>query len=415
MRLVAICSLVATLGCSSSDFEVATPSTEDSGVETTSEDTAAADAVVPIEDAPPLSDAPCSSLGAATTIYVDARTTRPSVGTAECPTKTIAEALAILARLPPAKRTVRIAGSTLTPLVYNETSLLTVKPSTAIVGSGVSQVTVTGGGACGATTCVFVLEGGTSIEGITIRPGAAVGLALGPTAGTTTIAKNVTVSGGTLAASAAVYVNGAGTVEIGPELRAKDNAGVGLIIETILSARVNAFFNDNGGGIVVKGGVVNIEGGTALRNKTTGVALLSNAKHTIMNFDVRDNLANGIFVDGNAHLKMRATTVVKNRVGLQFRFGSANELDLGTSVDNGKNVFGGPSALNSKAAICLPVARALKAPAVGNKWFVCEPTRLPLAGGSTCEGLSTYQDVYYLPVNTGDPAPLDWSACDVGP
>lgn len=419
MRLASMCLLSAMFGCSSSNFEVAAPA--DAAVETTGdasspEDTTVDDAIVEDTKPPPMSDAPCSPLGSPLTIFVDARATRASVGSAECPARTIAEGLAIAAGLAPAKRTIRIAGTTGTPLIYNETAVLNVKPSTAIVGTGSSQVVVTGGGVCKTTTCLFVLEGATSIEGLTINAGGAVGLALGPAATTVSIARNLVVTGGTNAASVAIYVNGLGAVEIGPEVRAKDNAGVGLAIEAAVSAKViNSTFNDNLGGIVVSGGPLTIEGASTLRNKNHGVSLLSNAKHTISNLDARDNVGNGVNVDTTASLTLRTSTLVKNRIGLVFRFGATNQLDLGTFEANGGNLFGGKSALNSKAAICLPHARNAKAPAVGNKWFVCDPTRIPLLGGATCEGISTYQDVYFAPFEAGSGPPLDWSGCSEGP
>lgn len=424
--LVAPALLLLLTGCSSSEFNVSNPGDDAGALDDTAssvdaasgdtgtavDDTAVADA--PVEDVPAPSDAPCSPLGASpSTIYVDARASGPSIGTAACPSKTIAGALAIAAGLGPGARTIRVAGST-PALLYNETSALVLKHSFALVGDGVSKVTITGGGACSTATCVVVLEGGASIEGVTISAGSAMGIASAPAIGTRATVKGVTVSGGIGGANAAIYVNGKGSIDLGPELRVKGNAGPGVVIDDTALAKLAGDFSENAAGIVVKGGLLQLDGGTALANKTNGVALLSAAKHSIANFTARDNLAAGVFVEANASLTMRGSTLVKNRYGLVFRFGTGNALDLGTLADYGKNVFGGPSGINSKAAVCLPLARTAKQPAVGNKWFVCEPTRLLLGTGG-CEGISAYQDVYYAAVDISTPAPLDGSACDVGP
>jgi hypothetical protein len=415
MRLASMVLLAALFGCSSPSFDV--PAGGDSAAADTSSpvDSTVEDSVVEDTEPPPMSDAPCAPLGTSSTVYVDARATRTPIGSAECPAKTIADGLAIVAGLLPAKRTIRIAGTTGTPLVYNETSVLRVKPGTAIVGTGITQVTVTGGAVCEKTNCLFVLEGATSIEGLTINSSGAIGLAIGPGESTISTAKSVLVTGGTNAASVGVYINGPGSVELGPDLRVKDNAGVGLSIDVAASTKVvGSSFNDNLSGIIVRGGPIDIQNTAALRNKVHGVSLLSNAAHTITGLDARDNLLNGVYVESNASLKMRGSTLIKNRVGLVFRFGASNVLDLGTTGEPGGNYLGGKAGINNRAAVCLPISRATKAPAIANKWSVCDPTRVSLLGGAGCESITGYQDIYYAPFNTADPPPLDWTSCSEG-
>ncbi|MBI2388782.1 MAG: DUF1565 domain-containing protein [Deltaproteobacteria bacterium] len=418
------------LSCSSSEFSLAGVDAEADTGQTTD---AAGDSV-PIGDSAPTVDegvpgesgtvdanAPCSVLApAATVIYVDARNAREPVGTADCPFKSIREALSYVAGQPSAKRTIKVAGGTATaPLVYNETAGLVVKAATSIVGDGAERVTVTGGGACLTAQCVFLMEGGSTIEGVTINGGARIGLAMIPVAFSAVTARRMVVTDSKGTGLSGVVVNGKGTVDLGPEFRSTRHTVAGLYVDEIFSVRVIAggtipnAFNENGGGIVLSRGFLNFEAGEVRGNAANGIAILSNVKSTISNLVAKDNGAAGVLVEGSASLKMRSSMLVKNRVGLVFRYGT-NELDLGTATDFGKNIFGGPSASNNKAAICLPHARTEKSPAVGNKWLVCGPTFLPLAT-ETCETLSGYQDIRYAPSVDGAGIPFDATGCDVGP
>jgi len=426
-------SLVVTVtilaACTSDEFDVASTETTDSA---SSADTLAIEDSTPedtgggVSDSASSVDVPVAETGtcaplasSATTIYVDGRTAKASIGTADCPTKTIREALAIVAGLPSAKRTIKVAGSADAPVEYAETGPIVLKPQLSLVGDGAGRVKISGGGACGTEECVVSLENNASIEGVTIVSGVRVGISMVNALLTTSTAKSLVVTGGTSGSAPAVHVLAKGSVDLGPELRVVKNAGVGVAIDDVVIARVNIGgtvanqFDENVAGIVVKAGTLIFAGGQAKLNTTHGVALLSNPKHFVTGLIATDNGASGLLVDGSSSLKLRSSMLVKNRIGLNFRFGTTNTLDLGTSTDLGKNFFGGSTTgLNSKAAICLPTARTTKEPAWGNKWFVCSPTWFPLSG--TCEGISTYQDIYFVPNTSGEQPPLDTSACDVG-
>lgn len=416
MRLVVALSLVLTAACSSSNFDVV-DSVDSGGTDSASVDSGA-DLGVPGGDTGADAGPPsCGVLGTnPDTVYVDARFTGESNGTAACPAKSIREGLGILAGLTSGKRTLRIAGGTASaPIAYEETAALVVKNGTAVVGDGVERVTVRGGGACGTSQCVFVLEGGTSIEGMTIEPGARIGLAMIPGVLTGVAAKNVLVTRATGATNHAVYVKGQGAVELGPSFRATKNEGAGVMAEDIFSVHVlpSSQFNNNGGGIVMIKGQLNFDGGEVNSNAAAGITLTSTPKHSITGLTARDNGGPGIFVDVGAGLKLRGSTLVKNRLGLLVKFGVTLDIDLGTTLDNGKNVFGTSAEKNNRAAICFATVRSTKLPGVGNKWSACPIVTTPSSG---CDALSSYSEIYYAAPSAGpDPgAPIDWGTCEPG-
>ncbi len=420
------------LACSSSSFEVAASSpTDDDAGEVGPSDDAGSDTSAPSDTGGVVDAGPCAPLsGNPTTIFVDGRTKRASIGSAECPTRTIREALAIVGTLPTGDHTIRIAGGAPSaPVVYDEAGLVLVKTRTKLEGDGAARVVITGGGPCGGAStasCVVALEGNAAIEGVTIdAKGPKVGLAVTPAAFTASGLKDVTVTGSKGDTNPAVYVNGAGNVDL-VDVRVTDNQGPGVHAASVFRLKVSSTlggprstFDRNLVGIHVDGGILELGGADARDNVTHGIAITSASAgtHALDDLNATGNGANGVLVEGGANLKLRRSKLVSNRVGLLFRFGLLNDLDLGTASDPGKNHFGGVSANNKYAGICLPVARATHASAHDNLWAACGPTSLPLSEGDTCNGLSGFQDVRYRPTGVGGAPkpPLDFGDCTAGP
>lgn len=406
--------------CSSSDFSGPAAEQDAGSVDSAATSDAGLDTGTTASDGGAV-DAGCPALGASPdTVYVDGRAAAGGNGTATCPAKTIREGLSIIAGLASARRTLKVAGGTSTaPLVYEETAALVVKAQTTVDGDGVERVEVKGGGACAvaAQGCVFNLEGGASVQGLTIRPGARVGLALTPGILTGATAKNLLVTGATSLTNHAVLLKGAGGVELGPGFRAVGNEGAGVYVEEIFSLKVAAGgsnpnqFNENAGGIVMMRGTLNFDSGEVSKNRAAGVSLVSTPKHSVSNLVARDNGGPGIFLEAGAGLVLRNSTIVKNRVGIVAKFGALVDIDLGNSLGAGNNVLAGAEK-NNKAAICFPTARNVKVNALGNKWSSCPPPAATL-GGATCETLGAYQDIYYAPSVETAP-PIDTSGCTPG-
>lgn len=442
MRLFGVL-VISALGCSSANFDVVA-SSADADVETTAsppDDTAspavdvASDPDAPSlpevasEDAPkPVSDTAvdppdvgCARTANPTTIFVDPRNGGESSGSAACPLPTLAAALSLVATLPAGTHEVRLAAGTASaPMIYDLPEAAIVRNGTRLVGADPTTIVLKGGGTCGsfAQPCVMAMEGNTSLEGVTLEAAARVGLAIAPLAGTTAVVKNVVVQNGKTASAPGVLVAGGGSVDLGPDFKTLRHAGTGLLVQEVGTLRVlpagNAF-DDCASGIVVQKGVLSFGGGEVLRSAWAGITLSSAVKHTVQSLVARDNIGPAILVDTGAGLKLRGSTIVKNRVGVLIRFGTTVDIDLGTTSDPGKNVLGGATEKNNRAAICFPSARNVKLPASGNRWPACAPG-VNLVGGLTCDTLTYYTDVFYTPLFTSDPgAPLDPGACDIGP
>lgn len=449
-------SAVFLMGCSSSSFAIASP---ESDAEPTSDDAevkdtygsaevgpedavvidgdhpgpdstapvdAAIDAIDAVDavdavDAAP-EDAGCILAADPADLYVDARVSGESTGTGACPLKTIREALALVAKLPDRIHIIHVAGGTDTaPLIYNETDTLVVRPKTRVVGAGAARVRVTGGGMCAETPgCVFFLQGDTVLEGVSVRGGSRVGLLLAPPAGALATARNVVISETRAGTLAGVFVNGAGSVNLGPAFQAVQNDGPGLYVGNVATLRVVAggatpnAFNANANGMMVPKGTLNFESGEARDNKAAGLVLGMGGKHAVSKLVARGNVGPGILLETGAGLKLRGSTLVKNRFGVLVNVAlSPPEIDLGlTTADPGNNVFGGVTERNTIAGVCLTDATTTTRLAQGNNWSACGPLETPL-GGSRCDTVSTYSDVYYVAV--GSVRPFDYGACKTGP
>lgn len=428
MRYVAV--LAALLGCSSSNFEVAPP--PDTGVPAADTGAVVADSETPPADTgdtvetavPDTALPPCTELVPnPPTVFVDKRSKRMAQGTSDCPFPTIKDALAFVAGLPggSGKHTVQVVGGIAgTPLVYDE-PMLVIKPGTELRGDGAERVVITGGGACGTegAVCMVIMEGNTALEGVTIDAKGLpkIPLAIGAPFLNWVVVKSTTVRGAA-DKTPAMLVDGAGIVELGPELKINDNASTGIFVKSTGSIKLNGFnqINRNLLGVYMVAGTFDINGATeVIGNKSVGVAIAaSDKKHTIDGAIITDNASYGVYVDG-AGLKMRRTKLVRNDIGLMFRFlAGGNELDLGTHLSPGANILGAKLEANKRAAICLPTYRSTSSPARGNALYTCPTTPTAIGEGEkVCDTLpADYRDVYYgAPAVSTPAAPLDLGGC----
>ena len=134
----------------------------------------------------------------------------------------------------------------------------------------------------------------------------------------------------------------------------------------------------------------------------------------------------GIDVQSNAaSLTLRSSTLLGNPLGLRFRQGAANVLDVGRSPTAGNNTFQAASAgvpspgNNTKAGLCIEGSGAAGSQAAyGDSWAACPPTQVAgTPGFEACHALPAKSgvDVAYIPATTGSGAPIDTGAlCSVG-
>jgi hypothetical protein len=422
--------------CSSAEFAVAPEDDSGGSVEDTAttdaapDDTAIEDTGSPSDSA--LEAAPCAPLDmAATTVYVDQRTTRTSIGSADCPTKTIKEAIAIIGTLPSGKHVIKVAGGAAgSPIVYEESGALLLKANTSLEGDGPARVTITGGGTCSGTGCIFGMEGNSSIQGVTIdAKGPKIPVVMGPAGFTNCVLSHSVITGvkGSMSPLPAVFIAGNGTVDLGPELVVNKNESLGVYADSIFSIHVIAGgtgnrFNDNQVGFAMKTGYLNFDGGEVAKNSALGMAISSTTGTVdITGLDAHDNALHGLVVDKGASLKLRNSSLNKNGgFGLVFVFTtglSGNDLDLGKGGDPGNNLLGAATGSNKFGGVCLPVGRIAKGSAQGDKWSRCEPIQSPFVSGATDPTCDTdpgsYADVWYTAGTTGG-VPFDTGGCMVG-
>lgn len=452
-NLLLVGSCIALVGCSSSNFSLGSSSEGDSGLtiddavpdevgsvgaEIDAEQDAeqddgvvtadggavaeggADDSAVPVEvPADAAMDTwvdpgtPCGTLASdASTLYVNATSTREAVGTATCPFRTIKDALNAITGPVAGLRSVVVAGGA-GSVTYLESGALVLK-KTRLIGAGVGKVRIQGGGACGAAQCVIVLDGDSSVEGVTIDAGGRIGLMIAPNGSPSApYAKNVVVRGATSEGGAATVVNGTGQVDLGPGFQAIYNAGIGVHVQAAGSVRVLAganAFNDNKIGLLVGAGVLQFESGEVMRNKSSGLFLGSlSGTHLVRSATCKDNLGHGLVIEANVAVKVRSSSFVGNQIGVNVRnvlSAATTAIDFGTTADPGKNVFGTKLAKNSRASLCFPNSAKAKIPAYGNVWPACSLGE-DFVGGLTCETLTRYADVFYTATAPESGLPLD--------
>lgn len=423
-------ALIALLvGCSSSDFEVA--EAPDTGGVPTDDTGTVEDTGAPSEDVGGTSDTPvtCTDLPSnPPVVYVDKRSTRSSKGTADCPFVSIKDAVAFVNGLPSGsgKHQVRVAGGAVgSPVVYDE-PMLVLKWQTTLTGDGIGRVVITGGGSCGDGICMVVMEGGSTLEGVTLdaKGLAKVPVAMGPALLTASVVKSTEITGTKDDKSPAIYVEGGGAAEIGPDVRIHDNGGHAILAKSIGSLKVTSVggsptqLHRNLVGVQILSGRLEMTGPNEVyRSRVHGVVVISNERNNLIDgLIATENAGTGVYVDGGASLKLRRSKLLSNDTGLFFRFNTANELDLGTLLDPGGNTLGTASVTNKRAGICLPASRSVNAPARSNYFGQCPPTAAAMAEvANACELVPTgaYKDVYFAASGTDPVPPLDFTGCSL--
>jgi len=431
--------VVLLMGCSSSDFEVA--ESADTGGLADDTGTIAADTDSPVDDigtvvdsgttadAQPEVPVVCAELAAnPAVVYVDKRSTRATKGTAECPFTTIKDAIAFINGLPSGsgKHQVRVAGGAIgSPVVYEEPTLV-LKWQTTVTGDGMGRVVITGGGACGEGTCMIVMEGGTTLEGVSLdaKGLAKVPLVMGPGFLTTALVRSTEITGTRDDKNPAVYVEGGGAAEVGPDVRIHDNGGHGILVKNIGALKVTSAggtpnqLHRNLVGVQMIGGRLEMVGANEVyKSKVHGVVIITAERNNFIDGLVAtENAGTAVYVDGGASLKLRRSKLLANDTGLFFRFNTTNELDLGTLLDPGGNTLGTKLITNKRMAICLPAGRTANAPARANYFGVCPPTAATMAEAvNACELVppGAYKDIYFASNGTEPIPPFDLTSCGV--
>jgi len=374
-------------------------------------------------------DAGCGALSAtATDVYVDKASTKPSVGTVECPLKTIKEATDLAAV---SGRKIHVKGGGSSLATYNETGSLHVKGGVTLVGDGSASTKIVAVGGCAEGTCAVEVAAGATLDGFAIS---STGHGI------------VTVDGGTDATVKNVLVTGGedgilvlGPAVLGGNVQANKNVKSGLHGKggkTIKVSGTGNEFNENDlNGIVIEGNArLELNGGMANSNKSHGVHLKSttvastSGRHTITGLTANSNgrssagtviaAANGIVLEITGSLTLRSTKLLTNsHHGLVVMIGG-NTIDIGS----GGNTFGVATVAtrNAHAGVCLEnTGAAGSIPASGNSWSTC-----PLVGAPTqteitanCNAYATQVDIAYKKASGGGSNPLDFGtigSCSVG-
>ncbi|MBI2392578.1 MAG: right-handed parallel beta-helix repeat-containing protein [Deltaproteobacteria bacterium] len=375
-------------------------------------------------------DAGCGALSAgATEVFVDKSSTKPSVGTAACPFKTIKEATDLEAV---SGRTVRVKGGGGALVTYEETGALKVKGGVTLRGDGTAATKIVASGTCAEGNCAVEVASGGTLDGFTIT-GSGHGV--------------VTLDGGTDATVKNVLVTGAqdGILVLGPaalagNVQANKNTKSGLHVKGSKAAKVtgsgNQFNENETNGIEVEGSArLDFAGGTASTNKGHGVHLRSTTaasttgRHSITGLTASSNGRNaagtviatsdGIVLESTGSLTLRTSKLLTNTHHGLVAFIGGNTLDLAS----GGNTFGvgSPTATrNVHAGVCLENTGASGSiPASGNSWSVC-----PLLGGpaqtgisGSCTAYTSQVDIAYKKAAGGGNDPLDFgtlASCTVG-
>ncbi len=381
-------------------------------------------------DAADAADAGCGALAASDKdVWVDKGSTKPSVGTAACPFKTIREATELDA-VP--GRTIHVKAGN-----YAESGALKVKNGVKLLGDGVGGTKITAAGSCAEGSCAVEVAAGGTLEGVAVT-GSGHGVVTTDGANPA-IVKNVLVT----EAQDGILVLGA--AEIGPNVQANKNEQNGVHAKgsktTKLTGAGNEAKENEANGILVEGSArLEITGTTtASNNRGHGVHLKSTTpatpagRHSIDGLTARLNgmtsagtfvaASSGVYVEATSSLKLRDSVLLQNgQNGLTVIFAS-NTLDVGTSGDAGGNTFSVSAAAsrNRRAAMCLEnTGGAGSQPAQGNKWAACALLGQPVSQTSitgTCDALGTQEEIAYKKKSGGGDNPVQITAltgCSVG-
>jgi len=392
---------------------------DDVAVSETTGDTSTADAA----------DAGCGALSAtATDVYVDKASTKPSVGTVDCPFKTIKEATDLAAV---SGRKIHVKGGGSSLATYTESGSLRVKGGVTLVGDGTASTKIVAAGGCGDGDCAVEVAAGGTVDGFAISSTGNGVVTLD--GGTDASVKNVLVTAG-----------GDGVLVLGPaaltgNVQANKNGKSGLHgkgSKTIKVTGTGNEFNENEvNGIELEGNArLQLTGGTANSNKSHGVHLKSTTpmsaegRHSISGLTASSNgrssagtviaTSNGVVLASTGSLTLRNTKMLTNSHHGLVVLIAANTIDIGA----GSNTFGvaATATRNAHAGICLEnTAAAASIPASGNFWSTC-----PLVGAPTqtaitesCSAYATQVDIAYKKAMGGGNNPLEFgtiASCTVG-
>lgn len=420
--------LAPLIGCSSASFEVApsnapTNAIDSATAETSTDDgleaseivdtTAGADAI------PGETTSSCAPLGEVTEVWVDAKSafSKPT-GTADCPFRHIAEAVAFVNSLTGKPRAIRVRAGT-----YNESSAIVLRPQITLQGAGAMNTTISGGGSCmGIGMCIVRVEGGATLEGVAVdaAPTAKHGVVTGNTdPGGLPVIRNVRVYGAVGDGNAGILASSG--AQLGPNVESSGNR-FGLVIwgnqKVSITGGNNKFDKNAQVGIAHDGSgpLTFLGGGSASGNGEDGIRVGNGTTatppiHDLAGLTIVDNVNAGIRVGPTASIVLRSSKVVGNKFGVIALFGAMNSVDLGTAADGGNNTFAG-SVRNQRVGLCAVATRATAMPAVNNRWSSCAVEARSLNDislSAACEAIASYADVYYR----GMTAP-DTSMCAVG-
>jgi hypothetical protein len=458
--LASFASLVPLwIGCSSADLQVSDPQ-GDSGGDTRVDETTPAEGGADVGgDAPPadstagdtgpieggtgevgtdsaleggtgdaiLADTSgCTTLPAnATSLYVDNHSTRPSVGTIDCPYRTILEATVPAWSGPPV-RTIFVRGGPAggTPYDYAESAAIVVRANVILRGEGPQTTRITRGATCpSGGTCNVEVQAGGTLDGFTVMAGGGSAIITNGTSAAIATVRNTIATGASGDGNYGVLVYNA--TDLGPNIQVINNGRGGVMTYGSTRLRVaygtgviNRFDGNGAFGISVEGSApLLFEGGSASANATSGIRItpVVGTLNAVSNLTANENRGVGLTANTFASVVLRNSTFQRNPVGIQFPFGTANTLDLGRDGP-GNNNFGGATSTNQNtyAAMCFTQPRTT-IPANGNRWTLCPVTPASL---TACDlvGSLRYQDVFYVP----SPSPvsasvIDASGCSVGP
>jgi hypothetical protein len=361
------------------------------------------------------SEAACEAVPGAADVYVDARATGPSNGTATCPFHTIREATALPS--PSAPRVIHVAGAAST-VTYREAGPIVLGPNLELRGEGgVAELICASG--CTFPDGTVILDGGGVIDGFTITTETA-----GPPYGVKVTAKvaavapiirNVKVP---LAKTYGILADA--SVDVGPNVVITYAASSGLYHggppSSVLRIQGpgNVFDGNKAHGIFDNSAKLVLSGTSASSNVGDGVHFegYPTATNTLTGLVAKKNGGDGVRATGEySSVQITGSTLVGNGgFGVRFRYryvsgSQQNALSVGAST------VGGATDANTRGSICLEQAPATVSFATDG-WTACPPLQRTI---TSCDDAppGSYQDLWIAPVAAAT-AP-NVTACAIGP
>lgn len=410
---ISVVGLAVLVGCSSTNFDVASSPDASDGAVTDSGtlvdigppgpgDTGGGTA----DGRPGETGVACPVLSEPLEVWVDAASTAMTpTGASECAFRQIADAITYVTSLKPAIRTIRVRAGT-----YVEPVALRITPGLTLRGAGAAVTKISGGGPCTSTSadpqCVIRLEGGGTVDGVDVNgAGTPLRNCIVTYPGTgNPVVLNTSVHGANGDGLAGVLATGG--AQLGPNFVTSGNRFGVMAWGTqgvLFTGNGNRVENNTGYGVEMQGsGPLTLTGATVTNNTNGGVRAGhisglggSMPVHAMGNSVITNNGGFGIFIGANAGLKMRYVTVLSNPFGLMLVYGSSNNFDLGLDGDLGNNIFGSASgAKNTRGGVCVHTTRSTSLQAVGDRWTKCDPD-VKVLSGTDCNTADSYADVWY--------------------